>query len=63
MKYKDKSIHDILKMTVEEASEFFRDIPWIHDKIKLLKEVGLDYLELGQSATSLSGGTMTSAGE
>ncbi len=56
VKYKDKSIYDILRMTVEEASEFFRDIPWIHDKIKLLKEVGLDYLELGQSATSLSGG-------
>jgi excinuclease ABC subunit A len=54
--YKDKSIHDILKMTVEEAAEFFRDIPWIHDKIKRLKEVGLDYLELGQSATTLSGG-------
>ncbi len=56
VKYKDKSIHDILKMTVEEAVEFFRDIPWIYDKLKLLKEVGLTYLELGQSATSLSGG-------
>jgi len=56
VKYNDKSIHDILKMTVEEASTFFRDVPWIHDKIKLLREVGLDYLELGQSATSLSGG-------
>ena len=56
VKYKEKSIHDILKMTVEEAVEFFRDIPWIYDKLKLLKEVGLTYLELGQSATSLSGG-------
>ncbi len=56
VKYKEKSIHDILKMTVEEACEFFRDIPWIYDKLKLLKEVGLTYLELGQSATSLSGG-------
>jgi excinuclease ABC subunit A len=56
VKYKDKSIHDILKMTVEEACEFFRDVPWIYDKLKLLKEVGLTYLELGQSATSLSGG-------
>ncbi|WKZ29144.1 MAG: excinuclease ABC subunit UvrA [Patescibacteria group bacterium] len=56
VKYKDKSIHDILKMTVEEACEFFRDIPWVYDKLKLLKEVGLTYLELGQSATSLSGG-------
>ncbi len=56
VKYNDKSIHDILKMTIEEASAFFRDVPWIHDKIKLLREVGLDYLELGQSATTLSGG-------
>ncbi|HJV32528.1 MAG TPA: ATP-binding cassette domain-containing protein, partial [Patescibacteria group bacterium] len=56
VKYNDKSIHDILKMTVEEAATFFRDVPWIHDKIKLLREVGLDYLELGQSATTLSGG-------
>jgi len=56
VKYNEKSIHDILKMTVEEAATFFRDVPWIHDKIKLLREVGLDYLELGQSATSLSGG-------
>lgn len=56
VKYNDKSIHDILKLTVEDAATFFRDIPWIYDKIKLLKEVGLDYLELGQSATSLSGG-------
>jgi excinuclease ABC subunit A len=56
VKYKDKSIHDILKMTVEDSCEFFRDVPWIYDKLKLLKEVGLTYLELGQSATSLSGG-------
>ncbi len=56
VKYKEKSIHDILKMTVEDSCEFFRDIPWIYDKLKLLKEVGLTYLELGQSATSLSGG-------
>ncbi|MFA5853644.1 MAG: excinuclease ABC subunit UvrA [Patescibacteria group bacterium] len=56
VKYKDKSIYDILKMTVEDSCEFFRDVPWIYDKLKLLKEVGLTYLELGQSATSLSGG-------
>jgi excinuclease ABC subunit A len=56
VKYKEKSIHDVLTMTVEEAGAFFRDIPWVHDKLKLLQEVGLDYLELGQSATSLSGG-------
>lgn len=54
--YKDKSIYDILKMTVKEADEFFRDIPFIHNKLKILREVGLAYLELGQSATTLSGG-------
>jgi excinuclease ABC subunit A len=54
--YKDKSIYDILKLTVEDAAAFFRDIPWIYDKLKVLLEVGLGYLELGQTATSLSGG-------
>ncbi|MEK7072876.1 MAG: excinuclease ABC subunit UvrA [Patescibacteria group bacterium] len=54
--YKGKNIHDILILTVEDADVFFRDIPWIHDKLKMLAEVGLDYLELGQSATTLSGG-------
>ena len=43
-------------MTVEEAFEFFRDIPAISDRLKTLNEVGLGYLELGQSATTLSGG-------
>lgn len=56
VKYKKKSIHDVLKMTVEEAAEFFKDIPAIADRLKTLKEVGLEYLELGQSATTLSGG-------
>jgi len=56
VKYKDKSIHDILKMTVEEAGVFFRDIPWIHQKLKVLNEVGLGYITLGQPATELSGG-------
>jgi excinuclease ABC subunit A len=56
VKYKDKSIYDILKMTAEDADAFFRDVPWIHDKLKVLNEVGLGYLELGQTATSLSGG-------
>jgi excinuclease ABC subunit A len=56
VKYKKKSIYDILKMTVEEALEFFNDIPAIYDRLKTLQEVGLDYLELGQSATTLSGG-------
>ncbi|MFA6536766.1 MAG: excinuclease ABC subunit A, partial [Patescibacteria group bacterium] len=46
----------ILEMTIAEAKEFFRDIPFIYDKLKMLSEVGLDYLTLGQSATTLSGG-------
>jgi excinuclease ABC subunit A len=54
--YKEKNISDVLNMTIEEAEEFFRDIPMINDKLKLLNEVGLDYLTLGQSATTLSGG-------
>ncbi len=56
IKYKKKSIHDVLKMTVEEASKFFIDIPAISDRLRILNEVGLGYLELGQSATTLSGG-------
>ncbi|MBI5644741.1 excinuclease ABC subunit UvrA [Candidatus Kaiserbacteria bacterium] len=56
VKYKKKSIHDILSMTVEEAMKFFEDIPAIHDRLQSLSDVGLDYLELGQSATTLSGG-------
>jgi len=56
VKYKKKSIHDILSMTVEEGMEFFEDIPAIHDRLKTLSDVGLNYLELGQSATTLSGG-------
>ncbi|MBI5456125.1 excinuclease ABC subunit UvrA [Candidatus Kaiserbacteria bacterium] len=56
VKYKKKSIHDILKMTVEEALTFFEDIPAISDRLKTLNDVGLGYLELGQSATTLSGG-------
>ncbi len=54
--YKGKSISDVLHMTIEEAAEFFKNIPGIYDKMKTLKEVGLSYIELGQSATSLSGG-------
>lgn len=54
--YKGKNIYEILKMTVEDADAFFKDVPWVHDKMKILREVGLDYLELGQSATTLSGG-------
>jgi excinuclease ABC subunit A len=54
--YRKKNISDILKMTVEEALEFFQEIPAICDRIKVLNDVGLGYLELGQSATTLSGG-------
>jgi len=54
--YKEKNIADVLAMTIAEAEEFFADIPFINDKLKMLNEVGLDYLTLGQSATTLSGG-------
>ncbi|NCS98600.1 excinuclease ABC subunit UvrA [Candidatus Parcubacteria bacterium] len=54
--YKKKNIFDVLKMTVEEALAFFEDIPAIYDRLKSLDDVGLGYLELGQSATTLSGG-------
>lgn len=56
VKFKKKSIYDVLKMTVEEALDFFEDIPAISDRLKSLNDVGLGYLELGQSATTLSGG-------
>lgn len=56
VEYKKKSIYDVLCMTVEEALTFFEDIPAIYDRLKTLDEVGLGYLELGQSATTLSGG-------
>jgi len=46
----------VLRMTVEEAVKFFEDIPWLHDRLTILEEVGLGYLALGQSATTLSGG-------
>ena len=54
--YKDKNIHEVLHMTIEEALEFFKDIPAIYDRLRTLDDVGLGYLELGQSATTLSGG-------
>ena len=56
VKYKGKSIADVLEMTVEEACEFFQPIPAIYNKIKTLNEVGLGYIRLGQSSTTLSGG-------
>jgi len=54
--YRGKNIYDVLRLTVEEAVDFFADLPWLNDKLKILAEVGLEYLELGQSATTLSGG-------
>ncbi len=56
VKYKKKSIYDVLTMTIDEALEFFHDIPSIADRLETLQEVGLGYLQLGQSATTLSGG-------
>lgn len=56
VKYKDKTIYDVLDMTVEEAMGFFENIPRIYRKIKTLSDVGLGYIKLGQSATTLSGG-------
>lgn len=56
VKYKGKSISDVLNMTVEEALDFFKNNPPIRNKLKLLDEVGLGYLHLGQPATTLSGG-------
>lgn len=56
VKYNKKNIHDILEMTIEEALTFFADIPAVYDRLKTLDEVGLGYLKLGQSATTLSGG-------
>ena len=54
--YKDKTIADVLSMTVEEAVGFFQDQPLINEKLSVLREVGLGYIQLGQSATTLSGG-------
>lgn len=56
VKYKGKSIYDVLEMTVEEAVEFFANMPKIYRKLKTLLEVGLGYIKLGQPATTLSGG-------
>ena len=56
VRYKGKSIHDVLEMTVEEALEFFEHIPTIQRKIQTLVDVGLSYIKLGQSSTKLSGG-------
>ena len=56
VKYKGKSIYDVLNMTVEEALEFFENVPSIHRKIQTLYDVGLSYIRLGQPSTELSGG-------
>ncbi|MCQ2739667.1 MAG: excinuclease ABC subunit UvrA [bacterium] len=56
VKYKGKTIADVLEMSVKEAYEFFQNIPQIANKLKTLADVGLDYIKLGQSATTLSGG-------
>jgi excinuclease ABC subunit A len=56
IRYKGKSISDILNLTVEEATEFFQPIPYLYRKIKVLEDVGLGYITLGQSAVTLSGG-------
>jgi excinuclease ABC subunit A len=56
IRYKGKSIADVLEMTVEEAVDFFQAIPFIYRKIKVLQDVGLGYITLGQSAVTLSGG-------
>ena len=56
VKYKGKSINDVLNMTIEEALEFFRNVPRIRNKLQTLFDVGLGYMNLGQSSTTLSGG-------
>jgi len=56
VKYKDKSISDVLDMTVDDAKEFFSKIPPIREKLDALQDVGLGYIKIGQSATTLSGG-------
>ena len=56
VRYKGKNIHEVLNMTVEEALEFFKNIPSIYNKVKTLYDVGLGYIKLGQPSTTLSGG-------
>ncbi|MBE6014908.1 MAG: excinuclease ABC subunit UvrA [Lachnospiraceae bacterium] len=56
VRYKGKNIYDVLEMTVEEATEFFKNVPAIHRKISTLNDVGLSYVKLGQPSTTLSGG-------
>ena len=56
VKYKGKNAYDVLDMTIEEAAEFFGDMPAVHDRLKTLVETGLGYIKLGQPANTLSGG-------
>lgn len=56
VKYKGRNIYEVLEMTVDEACDFFADVPAIYNKIKTLRQVGLGYIKLGQPATTLSGG-------
>ncbi len=56
VRYKGKNIHEVLEMTVDESYEFFRRVPMIAHKLRILQEVGLGYIQLGQSALTLSGG-------
>ena len=56
VRYKGKNIHEVLELTIEEAAEFFNDVPAVYDRLKSLLDVGLGYIKLGQSATTLSGG-------
>lgn len=56
VRYKGKSIYDVLEMTVDEACEFFEPVPRIYNKVKTLRDVGLGYIKLGQPATTFSGG-------
>ena len=56
IKFKNKNISDVLNMTVEEGLNFFKAIPSISSKLETLKKVGLEYIKIGQSATTLSGG-------
>jgi excinuclease ABC subunit A len=56
VKYKGKNISDVLNMSIDEASDFFKNIPGLSDKLKVIQDVGLGYVKLGQPATTLSGG-------
>jgi excinuclease ABC subunit A len=56
IRYKGRTIHEVLEMTVEDAAVFFRSVPALHGRLQTLMDVGLSYVRLGQSATTLSGG-------